>query len=197
MGHINLLPAAEQHKRRVDALNHYTLVSGIVTVAGAVAMAGMLLVFDQIYKYQLQSLKTEKVSAEAQSVLYLDVEKKALDLEKQLDSLKRAQGQTTSWASVMSELQRITPAGVAIEAIDLKGTGVATAAAGQKSTRTTVSGTADNRRSLGQFQLALASSPYFKNVEIESSNLAGPSPDGGVDYKITLDVNYDKLGAPK
>ena len=196
MAHINLLPVTEQHKRKVDALNHYTLLSGVVIVAGAVALTCMLLLFDQVYKYQLQALKSDKASAEAQAALYLDVEKKALGLEKQLQSMKQAQGQSTSWANILAELQRITPPGVSIESIDLKGGNVPGAAA-NSSTKTTVTGKADNRRSVAQLQLAMSESPFFKNVELETTNLLGTTDAGGVQYRISVDVNYDKLGAPK
>lgn len=195
---INLLPSKELRQRAADRLNYYTLIGGIATVTGAVVLAGVLLLFDKVYQLNLDSLKSQKAQAESQAVLYLDVEKKAKDLAGQLESLKKAQAQTTRWASLMTELQALTPPNVSIRAIDFRpatpgttaGTGAGAGSAPATSTKTQIVGTADSRRSLGQFQLALSKSPYFRNVDIETSNLVGLA---GIDYQITMDVNYDKL----
>src|SRR5680860_1240592 len=68
---LNLLPRKEQQRRRTDLLNYYTLVAGIVTVTGALVMAGLLLLFDQVYKVNLATLQTDKQLAESQAVGYL------------------------------------------------------------------------------------------------------------------------------
>lgn len=187
---VNLLPADEQQKRRVDALNYYTLMGGIVTVTGALVLAAMLLFFDQIYQANLAIVKADKARADGQTALYLDTEKRSNELAKQLDSLQRAHAQATHWSSALVELQAVTPESVSIQSMDIKGAANAGTSQGAK---TEVSGTADSRRSLGEFQLALAASPYFKNVEIESSNLTST---GAVDYHVALEVNYDRLNGP-
>ncbi len=194
---INLLPLAERRARRVDQLNYYTLMGGISVAIGAVCLAAVLLVFDQIYRLNLTQLKTQKASAEGQAALYLDVEKKATSLEKQLESLKKAQGQTTRWSSLLTELQTLTPPTVSIKSVKFvpPGGGGAQPGAAAASTKTDLVGTADSRRSLGQFQIALSQSKIFKNVEIQSSSQKDASGET-VDYKLTLDVDYDKLNGP-
>lgn len=205
---INLLPVAERRARHTDQLNYYTLMGGISIAIGAICLAGVLLVFDQIYRLNLEQLKTQKVAAEGQAALYLDVEKKATSLEKQLESLKKAQGQTTRWATLLTELQTLTPPTVSVKSVKFvpsgtASTGAAPAAsppdagkpAAGTSAKTDLVGTAENRRSLGQFQIALSQSKIFKNVEIQSSNQKGATG-GVVDYKITMEVDYGKLNGP-
>jgi Tfp pilus assembly protein PilN len=188
MSLINLLPSVEQRSRKTDQLNYYTILGGLICVIGTIALAGFLLVFDQIYRVNLQQLTTQKTQVESQAALFLDTEKKAKTLSTQLESLKKAQGQTTHWSSVLTELQSVTPPGVAIQSISIKDPG-----SSSTKVSTDVTGSASSRRSLGEFQLALSTSKYFKSVEIQSSNLSGT---GGVDYRLTLEVNYDKLNGP-
>lgn len=191
MALINLLPAQVQRQRKIDLLNYYTLLGGMVLVLGVVVLAGLLLLFDQVYRVNLETAKQQKAQAESQAVLNLDVEKKAQGLEKQLEQLQKANSQTTRWATLLTELQALTPPTLSIQAMALK-----TAAAGgpaSAETKTTITGRADSRRTLGQFQIALSQSPYFKNVEIATSTLTGT---GSIDYQITTEINFDKLNGP-
>lgn len=186
---LNLLPLVEQRKRKIDLLNYYTLMGGVVLVTGALVLAAILLLFDQVYRVNLDTLKGQKAQAESQAALYLDVQKKAESLEKQLTSLKLAQNQTTHWSSFLTELQNITPPTVSVRGIKLGQSSGSTATA---TTKTELSGHADTRRSAGEFQLALNGSPLFKNAELQTTTDAG----GGVDYTISTEINYDKLNGP-
>lgn len=194
MSVINLLPAQVQHERKVALLNYYTLLAGIITISGALILAALLVVFDQVYKAQLENVTNQKRQAQAQTALHLDTEKKAQDLQKQLEALKRAQGQTTHWTTLLTELQRLTPLSVAIQSVDLKTAAANPTSTAAAATKTEISGRADSRRSLGELQVALSSSPYFKNVEILQSTLTST---GAVDYKISTDINFDKLNGPE
>ncbi len=191
MATLNLLPLAEQQKRKLDLLNYYTLVGGIVLTSGVLILAATLLLFDQVYRVNLDTLKNQKVQAESQAALYLDTEKKAQTLEKQLASIKQAESQSTHWAVLMTELQKLTPPSVSIQGVKLgQGNAPAPGAAG---TKTEIGGHADSRRSLGELQLAMSTSPYFKNVEILSSTTTTGT---AIEYKISTDINYDKLNGP-
>lgn len=186
---INLLPAVERHKRRIDQLNYFTLIGGIVTVVGALALSGFLIAIDQIYRVNLEGLRSQRAQAVGQSALYLNTEKKADDLAGQLANLKKAQNQTTHWSSILTELQILTPPAVSVKSLSIKSN-----AGGQPSQKAQITGLADSRRSLGEFQVALTRSPYLKNIDISTSNLIGSGT--AVDYQITLDVNFDKLNGP-
>lgn len=188
MPNLNLLPLAEQQKRKVDLLNYYTLIAGITLVTGAVVLAGILLLFDQVYRVNLNTLTNQKAQVESQAALYLDVQKKAQTLEKQLTSITKAQAQTTHWATLLTELQAVTPPGVSIKSVQF-GQG---ADSTKTASKTDISGSADSRRSAAQLQLALSTSQYFKNPEIQTTTLAG----GVIDYRIAVEVNYDKLNGP-
>lgn len=183
---VNLLPASEQQKRKTYLRNYYTLTGGVVLAAGVIVLAAILLLFDQVYRLNLDAANSQKVQAESQAALYLDVEKKANDLSKQLATLKKASDQSTHWASLMTDLQTFTPPGVSVKSINIDSSGTA------GSQKTTVTGSADSRRSAAQFQIALAGSPHFKNVELDTTTQTG----GTVDYKISLEVNFDKLNGP-
>lgn len=185
---LNLLPLAEQQKRKVDLLNYYTLMVGITLVTGALVLAGILLLFDQVYRVNLSTLTNQKAQAESQAALYLDVQKKAQTLEKQLAGISKAQNQTTHWATLMTELQAVTPPNVSIKAVKFGQTADSTKTA----TKTEISGSADSRRSVGELQLALGASQYFKNPEIQTTTVAADV----VEYKITTDVDYEKLNGP-
>lgn len=188
---INLLPASERQKRKAYLLNYYTLVGGIVLVAGSLVLAVLLLLFSQVYRLNLDAAKAQKAQAESQAALYLDTEKKAADLSKQLENLKRAQNQTTHWSAILTDLQAFTPPNVSVKSITIKPAG----AAQQGGTnRAEIQGVADSRRSAAQFQVALAGSKNFRNVEMEVTTASTPT--GPVEYKITLEVNYDKLNGP-
>lgn len=183
---LNLLPVPEQRQRKVDLLNYYTLMGGIVLVSGALLLAGILLVFDQVYRVQLDALKAQQGQAESQAALYLDVQKKSEALASQLASVTKAQSQTTQWASILTELQTVTPPTISVAGIKLA------QVAGPNGARTELSGHADSRRDVGEFQLALAASKYFKNPEIQTTT----ATEKGVDYTISTEINYDKLNGP-
>lgn len=185
---LNLFPEQVARQRKVDLLNYYTLLAGMVVVLGAIVLAGLLLLFDQVYRLNLASAKDQKAQAESQAALYLDVEKKGLALEKQLEDLKRASGQTTSWATLLNELQRLIPSAASVQSINVQSGGAA-----GKATKTTISGRAASRRTVGEFQVALSQSPLFSNAEIANTILTGS---GAVDFKISTDINFDKLNGP-
>lgn len=187
---INLLPLSERRERHTDLLNYYTLTAGVITVIGVVAMAACLLLFDQLYQYNLTQLKNQKKTADGQVALYLDTEKQAKTLETDITSLLKAQSSTSSLTSLIRELQAVTPAAASIDSITLSD-----GADGKGNQKTSVTGKADSRRTVGEMQLALSASKYFKNVEIDSTALAGAND--FVIYKISLDINYDKLQGKK
>lgn len=191
---FNLLPQAAQKRHQRDILNYYTLLGGIAVATGALLVAATLLLFDQVYRANLDTLKTQKTQAESQAALYLDVEKKAQELEKQLTSVQKAQGQTTRWASILSELQNLTPPSVSVNSLKLAQAGGASAPNPANASKTQVVGRADSRRSLGQFQLALSGSPYFKNVEIQTSTASSSST--AIDYTLSTEIDYSKLSGP-
>lgn len=185
---VNLLPLHEQHKRRIDLMNHYTLVGGIIVVVGTVVLAGTLLLLDGVYRLNLGELNNQLASAKAQSALYAVTERDAQKLEKDLTTAVKAQGETTHWAALLTELQTVTPATISIEGVSFK-----QPAGASTQNRTEVKGKADSRRSLGEFQKSLSNSKYFKNVEIETSTLSNESV---VTFRMTMDVDYDKLKGP-
>lgn len=191
MATVNLLPVSERQKRKSYLRNYYALVGGVVLVSGLLVLAALLLLFDQVYRLNLDAARNQKVQAEGQAALYLDVEKKAQALSQQLDKLKQAQGQTTHWSSLMTTLQQYTPPGVSIRSITIKPAAQG-AGQGTGSSKTTVEGMADSRRSAAQFQIGLANSPYFKDVEMESTESLGSV----ISYRISLDVNFHKLAGP-
>ncbi len=188
MATINLLPDRILKQRQVDARNYYTLVGGMVVVIGTVVVAGFLLLFDQVYRVELSNLTTQKVQVEAQAAQYLDVEKKGEALSKQLTSLKTAENQTTHWTNLLTTLQTVTPPGVSVDAFSVAD------ASNKQAAKTTIAGKADSRRSVAEFQIALAGSPYVKSAEIETTGQQGTV----INYSIALEINYDKLnGAGK
>lgn len=189
MSTVNLLPKGEREKRQQYLRNYYTLLIGAILLAGLLVMTVILLLFDQVYRLNLQSAQAEKAQAQSEAAMYLDTEKDALNLAKQLETLKKAQAQTTHWASLLSDLQRVTPAGVTVEQLDVR----PAQAAGAQATKAFVTGNADSRRSVAEFQIGLAALPAFKNVEMEATTLNGTA----VDYKISFDINYDKLEGSK
>ncbi len=191
---LNLLPDQEKQKRRVDALNYYTLTAGIVLVTGALVLAGILLLFDQVYRTNLSNLQQERAQAESQSAAYLDIEKEAKDLELQLANLQKANQETTRWASLIAALRSFTPPSVSIKTLEFQPATDASAATAvpDRQNRSRISGSADSRRSLGQFQLALSESPFLKNVEIETTTLS----EKFVQYSISMEVDYQKLEGP-
>ena len=190
---LNLLPARELLKRRTDALNYYTLVVGVVTVTGTLVLAGMLLLFDQVYRANLTNLAEEKALTESQAAAYLDIEKEAEGLELQLTNLQKANQQTTHWASLIAALRSLTPPPVSIKSLEFQSRPAAGAApAGGQENRSKITGAADSRRSLGQFQLALSESPFLEDVEIETTTLNGKF----VEYAISMTVDYRKLEGP-
>ncbi|MDP9212160.1 MAG: PilN domain-containing protein [bacterium] len=189
---LNLLPDQEKQKRRVDALNYYTLTAGIVLVTGALALAGILLLFDQVYRTNLASLQQERSQVESQSAAYLDVEKEAKNLELQLANLQKANQQTTHWASLIAALRSFTPPSVSIETLEFQPPATTADAPAAQQNHSRISGSADSRRSLGQFQLALSESPFLKNVEIETTTLNEKL----VQYSISMEVDYQKLEGP-
>lgn len=186
MSTVNLLPRSSQEKRQRYLRNYYTLLTGGVLLAGAIVLTVLLLLFDQIYRLNLASAKTERSTAQAAAVTYLDVEKQAAELSKQLSTLKQAQGQSTRWASLLLDLQAVTPPGVSIKQISVQGP---EAGAAGTATRASLTGSADSRRSVAEFQIALAGRPAFKNVELETTTKG----DQTVEYKISFDTNFEKL----
>lgn len=186
MSTVNLLPRSSQEKRQRYLRNYYTLLTGGVLLAGAIVLTVLLLLFDQIYRLNLASAKTERSTAQAAAVTYLDIEKQAAELSKQLSTLKQAQGQSTRWASLLLDLQAVTPPGVSIKQISVQGP---EAGAAGTATRASLTGSADSRRSVAEFQVALAARPAFKNVELETTTKG----DQTVEYKISFDANFEKL----
>lgn len=199
---LNLLPRREKEKRKSDALNYYTLVGGIVVVTGALVLAGLLLLFDQVYKADLARLQQEKRQAETEAAAYLPVEKEAKDLEIQLAKLKRADEQTTHWAALVAALRNFTPPGVSIKSVTFQPDGT-NAQGGQaqpgqaqgNAGTSQITGTAESRRALGQFQIALSESTFLKSVEI--LNTTRPKGSKVVQYTISVEVDKSKLEGPK
>lgn len=191
---LNLLPSKEQQRRRTDLLNYYTLVAGIVTVTGALVMAGLFLVFDQVYKVNLAGLRTDQQLVESQAAAYLDVEKEAKDLEAQLGNLRKAEGQTTRWAALVSALRSLTPEGVSIKTVAFQGEGALSpgAAATQPANNLSqITGVTASRRALGQFQLALSQSEFLKRAQILNTTKQGKV----IQYSIEIEVNQSELEA--
>ncbi|MEX2043463.1 MAG: PilN domain-containing protein [Patescibacteria group bacterium] len=204
---LNLLPSKEQQRRRTDLLNYYTLVTGIVTVTGALVMAGLLLVFDQVYKINLADLRSDKQLVESQAAAYLDIEKEAKDLEIQLDNLRKAEGETTRWAALVSALRGLTPEGVSIKTVTFQGEGApgqgtpnsqpANSPSGQaqpgqsRNNVSQITGVTESRRALGQFQLALSGSPFLKRAQILNTDKQGKV----IQYTIEIEVNQSELEA--
>lgn len=197
---LNLLPRKEQQRRRTDLLNYYTLVAGIVTVTGALVMAGLLLLFDQVYKANLSTLQADKQAAESQAAEYLDVQKQAEDLEIQLDNLRKAEGQTTRWGALAAALRSLTPPGVSIKTVQFLGSGATTAAGtpqadGQNvpsaAAKSEITGVTESRRALGQFQLALSRSPFLKEAQILNTT----REEGVIEYTIMVEVDQSELEA--
>ncbi|HEY8108777.1 MAG TPA: PilN domain-containing protein [Patescibacteria group bacterium] len=187
---LNLLPHKEQRRRKTDLLNYYTLVAGIATVTGALVMAGLLLIFDQVYKANLTSLQAEQQLAEAQAAEYLDVEKDADQLALQLGELKKAEGETTRWAALVSALRSLTPDGVSIKTVKFQGqqTGAQAAQPGNGDP-SEITGVTESRRALGQFQLALAQSPFIKEAQILNTTREGKV----IRYTVGIKVNTKEL----
>ena len=187
MSTVNLLPRADREKRQRYLRNYYTLLTGGILLAGVIVLTVLLLLFDQLYRLNLANAEAAKVQATQAAANYLDVEKQAAELSKQLNVLKQAGGMGTKWAALLVDLQTITPPGVAIKQIEIQGPegGAASAA----SNKAKLNGTADSRRSVAEFQVALASRPYFKNVELETTTKA----DQTVEYTISFEANFDKL----
>jgi Tfp pilus assembly protein PilN len=188
---LNLLPHKEQRRRRTDMLNYYTLVAGVVTVTGALVMAGLLLIFDQVYKANLTALHADKQVAESQAVAYLNTEKEAKNLEIQLNNLRRAEGQTTHWAALVSALRGLTPDGVSIKTVEFKGqiTPGKGVPATLGSDQSQITGVAESRRALGQFQVALAQSAFLKESQILNSTRQGKV----IQYTIAIKINQAEL----
>jgi Tfp pilus assembly protein PilN len=191
MSTVNLLPKREREKRQQYLRNYYTVLIGAILLAGILIVTVVLLLFDQVYRLNLQSAQAERAQAQSEAAMYLDTEKDALNLSKQLDTLKKAQSQTTHWATLLTDLQRTTPAGVSVEQIDIRPAQTTGTPGG--GTRAFISGLADSRRSIAEFQIGLAAMSAFKNVEMEATTQNGPA----VEYKISFDVNYDKLEGSK
>lgn len=191
---LNLLPRKEQQRRRTDLLNYYTLVAGIVTVTGVLVMAGLLLVFDQVYKVNLATLQTDKQLAESQAVAYLDIEKEAQDLEIQLENLRKAEGETTRWAALVAALRSLTPEGVSIKTVAFQGKGAAGQVAPNPQTQgnqSQITGVTASRRALGQFQLALSQSAFLKEAQILTTTQEGKV----IQYVISIEVDQSELEA--
>jgi Tfp pilus assembly protein PilN len=187
----NLLPKREREKRQQFLRNYYTLLIGAILLAGLLVVTAILLLFDQVYRLNLQSAQAERAQAQSEAALYLNTEKDAQALSKELDTLKKAQSQTTHWSTLLSDLQRVTPAGVAVEKIDIQPPQAGNTQGG--GTRASITGSADSRRSVAEFQIGLAATPAFKNVEMEATTQSGVA----VQYKISFEVNYDKLEGAK
>ncbi|MDP3999962.1 MAG: PilN domain-containing protein [bacterium] len=193
---LNLLPRKEQRRRRTDLLNYYTLVAGIVTVTGALVMAGLLLVFDQIYKVNLDDLQADKQLVESQAVAYLDIEKEAKGLEVQLDNLRQAEGQTTRWAALVSALRTMTPEGVSIKTVafigkDAAGQGAVDNQSQNQNNQSQITGVTTSRRALGQFQLALSESAFLKESQILNTTREGKV----IQYTMSIEIDQSELEA--
>lgn len=189
MSHVNLLPKSTLQKRQRYLRNYYAVLTGGVLLAGVVVLTVLLLLFDQIYRLNLSSAQAERAQAQSTAAGYLDIEKKATDLAQQLNTLKQAQGQSTRWAMLLTDLQAVAPEGVSVKQIDVQGAEATGGAAGAAATKATLAGTADSRRSVAAFQVALASRPSFKNVELNTTNKGETL----IEYKISFDANFDKL----
>ena len=190
MSHVNLLPKSTLQKRQRYLRNYYAVLTGGILLAGVLVLTVLLLLFDQIYRLNLSSAQAERAQAQSTAAGYLNTEKQATDLAKQLNTLKQAQGQSTRWAMLLTDLQSVTPAGVSVKQIDVQGAeATGTPGAAAAITKATLSGAADSRRSAAAFQVALASRPSFKNVELNTTTKG----DAVIEYKITFDANFDKL----
>ncbi|OGE81344.1 MAG: hypothetical protein A2826_02195 [Candidatus Doudnabacteria bacterium RIFCSPHIGHO2_01_FULL_43_23] len=180
--YINLLPKEAQNEIRYERLSSRLLNMSLWIVISLVVMI-VLMMATRIYLKSESSrvsdliiFQKELVSQEENQAL----KKELTEFNTHLSNLIQFEESHAYWSEVLIELARITPSGIAIDAL--------TATRDDK--KMTIIGFAQTRDSVLQFRKNLLDSDFFEDVNFPLSNLIKPTD---VAFRYTFFVDQDEL----
>lgn len=178
---INLLPVRAAKKKEQGQLQ---LAIAVVVLAGAIGGNWYYYSGKQQALQDAKSdvAKTKKKIAELEQIIgeVKDIQKRQEDLQKKLDVIAKLRKQKTGPVKMMDSLATIVPKEVWLDSFV------------EKQGAFSMQGEAMSLGDLARFLSALKESPYFKGVELKSSNLvkAGKVERNVVKFSLTGNVEY-------
>lgn len=182
---INLLPTKRKDALRAARANIFlSRYIGIVLLA-IVFLMGVLVVSYSILMQTDQNIQSRIDDSDVKAGVYDDTRQKVTALSDQLEDARVLLDQETSYASILTTLGQLMPAGTVLETLTLNNETLS-------GTPTEIIAYAKTDSDAALIQQNMQSSPLFSQVSLSGTDTAG----GIADYpiKVTLSVTFNRSG---
>lgn len=159
---VNLLPPSQKEKFFKIKGKFFILIFSILflIVGGLVFFA--LIVLDQNLEFRIRALNQEIESQKTRNAELTNLEEGIQKLESRSHLVEELVSGQIAWLAILEELKKASPAGSLITSFSREGE------------KFKISGIAPSRKVVGALKDNLEASPYFYNVQFESSSLLSP-----------------------
>lgn len=172
---INLLRVKEEVSERAIKFKRFLQVGSILLLIFYILILGGVFSFWFIQQRESQIVREKVKQAEAKITELQKIESLQLVLKERLQSLTSIFGkEEINYKDVLSQLERLTPSGVDLESIDLA-----------KDGGITISGSAENSLSLGEFLVNLTD-PEEENFESVALSSISREENGIFKFSLAL-----------